>query len=43
MVGDAYFTGTAIITGISRSGSFDGMVEASYSFEGSGALAQATV
>jgi hypothetical protein len=41
--GDTYFTGSAIITSISRSASFNGMVEASFSFEGNGALTQSTV
>jgi hypothetical protein len=40
---DTYFTGSVIITGISRSGANDGMVEASYSFEGNGALSESTV
>ncbi len=43
VTGDTYYTGSAIITGIERSGARDGMVEASYSFEGSGALTQSTV
>lgn len=41
--GDTYFTGSVIITSISRSGANDGMVEASFSFEGNGALTQTTV
>jgi len=40
--GDTRYSGTAIITGISRSGAVDGMVEASYSFEGNGAITSAT-
>lgn len=40
---DIYYTGTATITGISREGSHDGMVEASYSFQGSGALTESTM
>lgn len=36
--GDTYYTGTAIVTGVSRSASFDGMVEASITLQGSGAL-----
>ena len=41
--GDTYYTGSAIVTGITRSGSFDGMVEASISVQGTGALTSATV
>ncbi len=41
--GETEYTGTAIITGISRSGNNGGNVEASFSFEGNGALAQNTV
>jgi predicted secreted protein len=37
-----YYTGTAIVTGVSRSASFDGMVEASISVQGTGALTLAT-
>ena len=36
--GDSYYTGTAIVTGVSRSASFDGLVEASISVQGTGAL-----
>ena len=39
-VGDTYYTGTAIVTGVSRSASFDGMVEASITLQGSGALTE---
>ncbi len=42
-VGQIEYGGTAIITGIERSGSNEGNVEASFSFEGSGVLAQVTV
>ena len=38
--GDTYYTGTAIVTGVSRSASFDGMVEASITLQGSGALTE---
>ncbi|HJD56664.1 MAG TPA: phage tail protein [Rickettsia endosymbiont of Sericostoma sp. HW-2014] len=31
-----YFSGTAIITGISRQASFDGLVESSFTFQGTG-------
>ncbi len=41
-VGDTYYTGSAIITGISREGARDGMVGATYSFEGTGALTTTT-
>ena len=41
--GDTYYTGTALVTGISRSGATDGMVEASYSLKGTGALTSTTV
>lgn len=37
-----YYSGTAIVTGVSRTGSFDGMVEASISVQGTGALTLAT-
>lgn len=37
--GGAYYTGSAIVTSISRSASFDGAVEMSVSFEGTGDLA----
>ena len=33
-----YFSGTAIVTGVTRQASFDGMVEASFTFQGTGAL-----
>lgn len=41
--GDTYWTGSAIITSISYQGSFDGLVEASFSFTGTDALTEATV
>lgn len=41
--GDTYYTGTAIVTGASLSSSFDGMVERSFSIQGSGALTTSTV
>jgi len=40
--GDTYYYGDAIVTGVSRSASFDGMVEASITFQGDGALAAGT-
>lgn len=41
--GDTYYTLTAIITSFSISASFDGMVEASISFESNGAVTTNTV
>ena len=41
--GDTYYTGTAIVTGASLSSSFDGMVERSFSIQGSDALTADTV
>ena len=40
---NTYYTGTAIVTGVSRSASFDGLVEASVSVQGTGALTSTTV
>ena len=40
--GDTYYTGTAIVTEVSRTGSFDGLVEASVSLQGTGALSEST-
>ena len=37
-----YYSGTAIVTGVSRTASFDGLVEASISVQGTGALTLAT-
>lgn len=36
--GDTYFSGTALVTGITRTASFDGMIESSITFKGTGAL-----
>jgi len=41
--GDTYYTGSAIVTGVSRTGSYDGLVEASISVQGNGALTESTV
>lgn len=41
--GDTYYTGSVIITEKSITASFDGMVEASFSFQGTGALSETTV
>lgn len=40
--GDIYFTGSAIVTSIERSGEIDGIVGVSFSFEGNGILTQST-
>jgi predicted secreted protein len=37
-----YYSGEAIVTGVSRSASFDGLVEASISVQGTGVLTLAT-
>ena len=41
--GDTYYTGSAIVTGNTIASSFDGMVEAEVSFQGTGALTTTTV
>ena len=41
--GDTYYTGSAIVTGRTINSSFDGMVEAEVSFQGTGALTESTV
>ena len=41
--GDTFGSGTAIISSISKSGGIDGLVEASFSFQGTDALTWATV
>lgn len=41
--GDSYYTGSAIVTGLTINSSFDGMVEASITLQGSGALSNTTV
>jgi hypothetical protein len=41
--GDYSMSGTGIVTGISRSQSYDGLVEISFSMQGSGALTIGTV
>ena len=38
--GRHYFAGSAIITGLSRQGSFDGIVESSFTFQGNAALSE---
>jgi len=41
--GDTYYTGTALVTSVSKSASFDGNVEGSISVQGTGALTSSTV
>ena len=41
--GDTYYSGSAIVTGVTRSASADGLVEASISVQGNGALTSTTV
>lgn len=41
--GDTYYTGTATITGANLSAATNGMVEAEYSYTGTGALTRTTV
>ena len=41
--GDTYYSGSAIVTGTTIASSFDGMVEAEVSFQGTGALTTTTV
>lgn len=41
-LGNEYYTGTAIVSGITRSADMNGMVEASFTFQGVGELTQAT-
>jgi len=41
--GDTYYSGTVIVTGVNRTGSYDGLVEASISVQGTGALTESTV
>lgn len=41
--GDNYYTGNIIVTGFNITSSFDGMVEASISFQGTGALTRGDI
>ena len=41
--GDTYYSGNALVTGHSRNSSYDGMIEASISLQGSGDLTTGTV
>lgn len=41
--GDTFFSGNAIVTNVTRKATLDGMVEASFTFKGTGALTQSTV
>ena len=43
VTGDTFYTGTATVTSISRQGNNEGLVEAAFSFTGSGALTESTV
>lgn len=40
---NVYWTGSAIITSVTKSASFDGMIEASFSVTGNGSLTESTV
>ena len=40
---DTYYTGAAIVTSVTKNASFDGLVEASISVQGTGALTSSTV
>ena len=40
---DTYYTGSAIVTGVTRTASFDGLVEASITLQGTGALTESIV
>jgi len=40
--GDKYYSGSVIVTSIERTASFDGMVEATFSFQGTGTLSTST-
>ena len=40
---DTYYTGSAIVTGATRTASFDGLVEASITLQGTGALTESIV
>lgn len=40
--GDTYYTGSVIVTSIERTASFDGMVEATFAFQGTGTLSSST-
>jgi len=41
--GDTYYSGSAIVTSVSTTASFDGNVEVSFSAQGTGALTETTV
>ena len=41
--GDVYYTGSAIVTGVTVNSTYDGLVEMSISVQGNGALTQTTV
>jgi len=41
--GDTFYSGTGLVTGITRGSAVDGMVDASFTLKGTGALATSTV
>jgi hypothetical protein len=41
--GDTYYTGTALVTGITRTGAFDGLVEATINVQFTGGISSTTV
>lgn len=41
--GDTFFSGTGIVTGVNRSAALEGIVEAVFTFQGTGALTESTV
>lgn len=43
VTGDLYYSGSTIVTGKTITSSFDGMVEASFELQGTGALTETTV
>jgi hypothetical protein len=40
--GDIYYSGNALVTSIERTAAFDGLVEATFAFQGTGTLSQLT-
>jgi hypothetical protein len=40
--GDTYYSGSAVVTSAERTAAFDGMVEATYNFQGTSTLTKAT-
>jgi hypothetical protein len=41
-LGDTFYTGTTLVTGITRRAAINGMVEVDFTFQGTGALSEAT-